>query len=133
MKIKLLSFLAAVALGAVVAGCVSTVTGGHAGAVPFTNDKVQGMYERPMEDVFNASRATVQELGTVINENTLYDQTNATKTLFGRVAQSRVWIRCEQVDPKVALVQVQARTSGGGSDMALIHEIEKRIALKLVR
>jgi hypothetical protein len=35
------------------------------------------------------------------------------------------------VDAKVTSVTVQVRTSGGGSDKPLTHEIEKQIAVKL--
>ena len=40
-------------------------------------------------------------------------------------------VRVEEVDPKVTRVLVQCRTKGGGADLALASEIDKRIALRL--
>jgi hypothetical protein len=37
----------------------------------------------------------------------------------------------EQIDPKVSSVQVQARSKWGGTDIDLVHQLEKEIALKL--
>jgi hypothetical protein len=54
------------------------------------------------------------------------------KTVTGKINQRSVWIRVEQLEPKVTGVTVQARTQGGGSDLNLAHEVEKQIALKLV-
>jgi hypothetical protein len=39
----------------------------------------------------------------------------------------------ERVDPIVTQVTVQTRTQSGVSDIELAHEIEKQIALRLVR
>ncbi len=69
--------------------------------------------------------------GTLVNESILYGETNAVKTVEGKVNQRTVWVRVEAVDPKVTAVVVQTRTPGGGSDLPLAHEIEKQIALKL--
>jgi hypothetical protein len=35
------------------------------------------------------------------------------------------------VDPKITSIIVQARTSGGGSDIDTAHELEKQVALAL--
>jgi len=66
-------------------------------------------------------------------ESTIHTATNGVLALEGRVNQRNVWISVEQIDPKVSSVIVQARTKGGGSDIELCHELEKRIALKLTR
>ena len=61
----------------------------------------------------------------------MYNQTNAVKTVEGKVNQRTVWVRVEAVDPKVTEVTVQTRTPGGLSDIDLAHQLEKEIALKL--
>jgi hypothetical protein len=122
-------------LGAVLvgAGCVGTVDEHKTAGVPFIKDRVGGRYERSVDQVTQAAKQVVSVNGVLVNESTLYDQTNAVKTVEGRVNQRTVWVRIEFVDPKVTEVTVQTRTSGGGSDIDLAHELEKQIALKLVR
>jgi hypothetical protein len=133
-KMILAALFGAVLLG--VLGCVKTVNDRTTGGVPFVKDKVEGRYERPVDECFAAARDVVRSLGALVNEGTLYDSKNATgavKTVQGKVNQRTVWVRLEAVDQAVTAVTVQARTSGGGSDLDLAHEIEKRIALKLVK
>ncbi len=120
-------FLGALLVGA---GCVSTVTDRTTAGVPFVKDSVQGRYERPVDQIFQAAKEVVRNMGALDNESVLY-QTNVVKTLTGKVNQRNVWIRVEAEDPKVTAVTVQARTQGGGGDLDLAHEIEKQIALKL--
>ena len=126
-------FLALIGAGLIGAGCVPTVTGRSTGGVPFIKDTVAGRYERPLDQVYDAAKEVVKFNGTLINESILHTETNAVKTVEGKVNQSSVWVRVEAMDPKVTGVAVQARTKGGGSDVDLAHEIEKQIALKLVR
>jgi len=116
-------------------GCVSTVNDRTTAGVPFVRDRVEGRYERPPDQVFDAAKDVVRNLGTLVNESTLYNPTNnlAVKTVQGKVNQRNVWVRVEPVDPSVTSVVVQTRTPGGGSDIELAHEIEKRIALQLVK
>jgi hypothetical protein len=125
----------AILLGALLAGagCVSTVDERKTAGVPFIKDRVGGRYERSVDQVTQAAKQVVTTNGVLINESTLYNQTNAVKTVEGRVNQRTVWVRIEYVDPKVTEVTVQTRTSGGGSDIDLAHELEKQIALKLVQ
>ena len=114
------------------AGCVGTVNDRSTPGVPFVKDRVEGQYERSVEQVFQASRDVVSSLGTLSNESTLYNQTNTVKTVQGKVNQRTVWVRVEGVDPKpITRVTVQARTQGGGVDVDLAHEIEKQIAIRL--
>jgi hypothetical protein len=101
--------------------------------VPFVKDKVEGRYERTVDQVFNASKQVLSTNGVLVREGTLFNQTNAVKTVEGKVNQRSVWIRIEGVEPKVTAVIVQTRTAGGGADLDLAHEIEKQIALKLVQ
>ena len=131
MKTIILAILFGVMLAVV--GCVSTVDEHKTAGVPFIRDRVGGQYERTVDQVAQAARQVVKLNGVLVNESTLYDQTNAVKTVEGKVNQRTVWVRIEYVDPKVTAVTVQTRTSGGGSDIDLAHELEKQIALKLVQ
>lgn len=133
MKTKILSLLGCVGLIALAVGCVNTVSGRKTGGVPFIRDTIEGRYQRPLEEVFNAAKDVVRINGTLVNESVLHTETNAVKVVEGRINQRSVWVRVEQVDPTISSVRVQTRTKGGGSDIDLAHELEKQIALKLVR
>ena len=127
------TIMVAVFIGAILigAGCVSTVNDRTTAGVPFIKDRVEGRYQRPLEQVFEAAKAVVKKNGVLVNESTLYNQTNTVKTVEGKVNQRSVWVRVEAVDPKTTGVVVQTRTSAGGSDIDLAHELEKEIALEL--
>lgn len=133
MRIKFFAGLIGVAVLA--AGCVNTVTGEKTAGVPFIKDSIESRYERPADQVFEAAKSAVKDDGVLVNEGTLYGQTNAVgnlvKTVQGRVNQRSVWVRVEQVDPRVSDVTVQTRTQGGMSDIDLAAQIDKQIALKL--
>ena len=131
MKQKI--FLALVGVSLIGAGCVRTVTERTSFGVPFVKDSVEGRYERPLEQVFDAAKEVVKFNGALVSESTLHSETNLVKTVEGKVNQRSVWIRVEAMDPKVTGVAVQTRTKGGATDIDLAHEIEKQIALKLVR
>lgn len=130
MKTKILLALVGAAMVAI--GCVKTVSGTKTGGVPFVKDTVEGRYERSVDDVFNAAKEVITTDGVLISETILHNETNTVKTAEGKINQRNVWVRVEAVDPKVTQVSVQARTSGGGSDLDLAHQVEKEIALKLV-
>ncbi len=135
MKLKF--FAALMAIAALAAGCVDTVTGEKTMGVPFIKDKIESRYDRPAEEVFAAAKEVVKEDGVLLNEGTLYNQTNAVnnlvRTVQGKVNQRSVWVAVAQVDPKISDVTVQTRTQGGVADIDLAAEIDKQIALKLVR
>jgi hypothetical protein len=125
-------FAVILAAGLAATGCVSTVSGDKTAAVPFIKDQIRGRYERPLDQVFEAAKAVVTVNGTMIKEAILHTETNTVKTVEGKINQRSVWVRVEAVEPKFTEVVVQARTSGGGTDIDLAHDIEKQIALKLV-
>ena len=50
---------------------------------------------------------------------------------MGRVNDDKVWVRVSSVDSRTSQVDVQARSKWGVSDIALVHELEKEIALEL--
>ena len=130
MKLKLWSIILLPAILA--AGCVKTVNDESTAGVPFVKDKIEGRYERTVQDVFDASVKVLKFNGTVERESTLFENNITARTVEGRVNQRRIWIRVEPVDAKVTSVVVQARTSGGGTDMNLAYDLEKQIALQLV-
>ena len=105
----------------------------HTFASTWSKDSVAGRYQRTVEQVYAASVAVIQSNGVLITEYIPHDSTNATRSLEGKVNQRNVWIRVEAVDPRTTQVDVQARGSWGGSDLALVHELEKEIALQLAR
>jgi len=114
-------------------GCVTTVDDRSQAGMPLVSDQVSGKYERPMNDVFEASKRAVASYGTISNESTLHGNTNQVRVVEGRVNQNTVWVRVEGLEPRLTLVTVQVRTKWGGSDIAVAHELEKRVALELVR
>ena len=132
-RMKTTMFAILLGLVVVAAGCVSTVDERKTAGVPFIKDRIGGRYERTVDQVAQAAKQVVSNNGVLLNESTIYDQTNAVKTVEGRVNQRTVWVRIEYVDPKVTAVTVQTRTPGGVSDIDLAHELEKQIALKLVQ
>jgi hypothetical protein len=124
--------LVAVCVGALLlAGCVDTVGGRKTAGVPFVKDKVEGRYERPLAQVYDSAREVLSTSGSLVNETTLHGDTNLVKTIQARVESRTVWVRVSPVDEKVTSVIVQARTSGGGVDINLAHDVEKQIALRL--
>ncbi len=131
MKIKVFAALAGLVV--VAAGCVSTVSGTHSPAVTWSQDSVEGRYQRSVDLVYQASVAVIQHNGVVITEYIPHDTTNNVRSLQGKVNERNVWVSVTAVDPTVTQVIVQARSSWGVSDIELAHEMEKEIALQLAR
>jgi hypothetical protein len=135
MKTKF--FLALMGLTLLAVGCVDTVSGSKAAGAPFVKDKIRSRYERPSDEVYQAAKEVVAHDGVLINENILHGQTNAVNQVLraveGMVNECRVWVSVEQIEPRVTAVTVQTRTKSGFSDIELAAQIDKEIALKLVR
>jgi hypothetical protein len=128
--------LAVLAGAAIIAtGCVRTVNDSHTGAIWFGNDQFAGRYNRSVDQVYNASVRVVNQNGALVAEYIPHDSTNAVRSLQASVNNRNVWIRVEAVSaaPEVTQVTVQARTHMGTRDEELAHELEKEIALALVR
>jgi hypothetical protein len=126
-------FLVGILGGAVlIAGCVSSLDGRKHAGVPFVKDHMEGRYERPADQAYAAAVQVIKFNGTLLKEGTIHG-TNQVRVIEGKVNQRSVWVRVEPVDPKTSSVIVQARTSGGGKDIELVHELEKQIALQLAR
>jgi hypothetical protein len=131
MKLKTIAALIALStVVAVMTGCVSTETGEKKAGVPFIKDSFTGQYERPVDQVFQAAKDVSNQMGQLTKEGTLYENGVAVKTIEAFINDRNVWMRIEPVD-KLTSVTVQARTKAGGSDMDLVHEVEKQIAVKL--
>lgn len=130
MKLKIFT---AVAIAAVLAtGCVKTVTDNKSFAMSaWSKDTVAGRYNRPVETVYQASIAVIQKNGVLLTEFIPHDNTNNVRSLQGRVNDRKVWMRVSAVDGRTSQVDVQARTSWGLSDVELVHQLEKEIALEL--
>jgi hypothetical protein len=133
MKIKLITFLSLAGLTWLVAGCINTVGGTRAAAIPFTKDSVEARYQRPIDQVYSAAREVLGRNGTIASASNLYGMTNDVRVLSAKVQQGNVWIRVEGVDPHLTDIIVQARTSHGVADLRLAHEIDKEVALELSR
>lgn len=129
MNVKFLAALAGAAL--LLTGCVDTVSGRKTAGVPWFKDTVEGRYERPINQVFDAARYVLNNSGMLVNEQTLHNETNMVKTLQAKLESRTVWVRVSPVDEAVTSILVQTRTKAGGVDMNLAHTIEKEIALRL--
>jgi hypothetical protein len=114
-------------------GCVNTVSGRKTAAVPWKRDHIEGRYERTLDQVFAASREVMLANGAIETDGELHNTVNPAKFIEGKVKQCNVWIRVEQIAPGVTSVIVQVRTTKGGTNLELTHELEKEIALKLSR
>jgi hypothetical protein len=130
-------FAAFLGLALVATGCVNTVSSTKTVGVPFVKDTIESRYERPADQVFQAAKEVIQYNGALVSDGVLYGRTNTVnniaKTLEGKVRQDTVWVRVEQVTPKITAVAVQTRTQGGVADIDLSAEIDKQIVLKLAR
>jgi len=131
MKKTIFVVLAGAAL--IATGCVKTVSDTNTFATTWGKDSVAGRYQRSIDQVYAASVAVVQANGVLVQEYIPHDNTNAVRSLVGRVNDRKVWVRVEAVDLKTTQVDVQSRTKWGTRDLDLVHELEKEIALQLAR
>ncbi|MGC8744319.1 MAG: hypothetical protein ACP5T0_10620 [Verrucomicrobiia bacterium] len=127
MKLNIFTISLMCALTILFSGCYKTVDGHVKAGVPFKKDKIEGRYERPVPQVFEASKIVLNRFGKIVSEDTI------SKTLIGKVDTRTVWVRVEEVDPKVSKITVQVRTKGGSSDIDLAAQIEKEVALQLAQ
>ena len=132
MKKSIFAVLAGAAL--ITAGCVSTVSDTSTFAITWGKDSVAGRYQRSLDQVYAAAAIVVgHDNGVLVQEYIPHDNTNAVRSLLGRVNDRKVWVRVEAVNPQTTQVDVQARTKWGTRDLDLVHELEKEIALKLAQ
>jgi hypothetical protein len=124
MKMNLLALGLGGALLALT-GCVGTLDGKHAGAIPFLNDKHESRYERTPEQVLTAARDTLAFNGVLKIDNLTGN------TLEAKVDRRRVWILAEPVASTMTRVVIQVRTKMGGTDKRLAADLDKQIAVRL--
>lgn len=115
----------------VITGCVKTVTDSNALAITWSKDTVAGRYNRTVEQVYQAATVVIQKNGVLLTEYIPHDNTNNVRSLQGRVNDRKVWVRVASVDQRTSQVDVQARSTWGVSDVELVHQLEKEIALEL--
>lgn len=125
MKMKVILLVFACGLAVLFSGCVGTVDGRTRAGVPFKKDKMEGRYERSVSQVFSAAKGVLGRLGQLNSEDTI------NKVLYAKVDTRNVWVKVEELDPKVTRVVVQVRTKGGSTDIDLAAQVEKEIALAL--
>lgn len=129
MKIKIFGLLLISLMAGVLTGCVETVDGRSQAGVPFIKTKVMGEYERSVPQVVQAAAAVLKRNGELTSNNTVNN------SLEGKINKVTVYVKVDELDANkpVTEVQVETRTRAGGTDLDLAHEIEKQIALELVR
>ncbi|HTH49466.1 MAG TPA: hypothetical protein VMB21_18260 [Candidatus Limnocylindria bacterium] len=123
-----MKLLTAISLGVTLltaAGCYSTQEGRSKFGVPLSKDTIESRYERSVDQVFAAAKDTLAFNGTLTGENTI------AKTLAASIDNRTVWVKVDEVEPRVSRIFVQARKSGGAADIYLASEIDKQIALRL--
>ena len=123
-----MKLLTAISLGIAllaVSGCYSTQEGRSKFGVPLSKDTIESRYERPVEQVFAAAKDTLAFNGTLTGENTI------AKTLAASIDNRSVWVKVDEIEPRVSRIFVQVRKSGGSADIYLASELDKQIALRL--
>ena len=78
-------------------------------AVPFQHDTIESRYERPLEQIFKATVQVLNDMGTVSVEDI------KGKTIQAKVNTRSVWVKVDEVEPRVTRILVQVRSSGGGA------------------
>jgi hypothetical protein len=127
-------FAVVIIAAACVTGCVSTVNDQKTAGLRLAPDQVENRYDRPLAEVYPAAVRAFQGFGEISRESTLLGTTNQVRTIEGKANNGvSLWVRVEAVDPKTTAVTVQARTTWGGSQVAIAHQLATRIALQLVQ
>jgi hypothetical protein len=124
---KLFILFTLTGLAALFTGCVQTVDGRSEAAVPFVKDKLESRYERSVPQIIEAAKYVLNLNGKLVAENSVNN------SLEGRINQTSVWIKVDQIDASkpVSQITVQTRTQGRVADLDLAHEIDKQVALYL--
>ena len=104
-------------------GCVSTVDGRSKAGIP-GKDKIVKRFDRPMQQTILAARTVLSRDGQLLVDNI------AANAFEGIVKDCRVWVKLEEIEPKLTQVTVQARV-GANSDVDMAADISTRIALQL--
>jgi len=102
-------------------GCYTSQEGKLKFGTPFAQDKLVSRYEQPYARVHAAAKDVLKTMGTLTNDDV------EKRFLKGRVDTSTVWISLDDTEAKITKVTVQARTGGGGANVDLASEVDKRI------
>ncbi len=124
MNTKLLAW-AVCGLTVALSGCVSTIDGKQQAGVPWVNDKVEGRYERPFDQVWTATRDVLKQNGVLTVENVIGH------TYEAKVDQRTVWVLVESVSPNLTRLLIEVRTKGGGADRDLGAFLKEQVAVRL--
>lgn len=124
MKTKILFSFALTILLAAVSGCVPTADGHMKGGMPLTKDRIVNRYERTVPQLVTAAREVLNRNGKIVEDNSVGNSFHA------KINQRDVYVKMDEVDPKVTQVTVQARGSFGG-DIDLASQLQTQIALQL--
>src|SRR5580704_3595011 len=126
-KTKLCVLLALAAISIPLVGCVETVDGRSEAGVPFVKDKFESRYERSVPQIIEAARYVISQNGKLVANNTVNN------SLEGKINQTSVWIKVDQIDAAkpVTQVTIQTRTKDRVADLDLAREIDKQIDLYL--
>lgn len=122
---KFLAVLSVAVATTSLTGCYKTQEGQRRAGLPGVKDTIESRYERPVEQVYESARATLAFNGAITKQN------DPARILEAKVNNRVVWVRVDEVEPRVARVFVQARKNGAAGDIHLAAEIDKQIALRL--
>lgn len=127
MNLNFLRVGVAAVLVALSVGCFTDQSGHRKVGPPsaITSDRIVSRYERPVDQIFAASKEVLRFNGTLYGENTI------SHTLEAKVDTRTVWVSVTEVEPKITEVVVQARKKSRMADKDLAAEIDKQIALRL--
>lgn len=114
-------------------GCVSTVSDTRSPAVTWSTDKINGRYQRSVDQVYRAAVTVLQNNGVVLTEYIPHDTTNTTRSVQGKVNEKNVWMRVEAETPSITALTIQVRSKWGVSDVDLASQLVTDVALQLAR
>jgi hypothetical protein len=126
MKNKLMIFALVCCVFTSFVGCVRTLDERVHGGMPFKKDSIEGRYDRSVAQLFDTAKVVLTREGTIVGENTI------SKVLEANVNNNRVWVKVEEVEPKVTRIVVQARDRYSNGNIELAAQIKEKIALALV-
>lgn len=112
-------------LGVAVTGCFTGVDGRREPGMPLIKDRIVRVYERPVLQVWAATKDVLNATGTIVGEDVMQS------TVSAHVDAKTVRVKVEELDKKTSRLTVQCRTKMGGSDLDLAGEIDKQIAIRL--
>lgn len=128
MKMTLRLFLISLlTCGFALTGCVKTIDGRKKMANPMVKDKIVSTYATPVtpEILFQSAKKVLGEMGNLYGENTI------NSTLEAKIDTRTVWVKVEKGEGDNVNITTQVRAKGGGTDISLASEVDKRIALDL--